>query len=89
MKIKLATDERRFTIPIPNCLLFNPVSAAICAVVIRHSFNEIDTSMPHIHIGYAELAKLFAEISKCRHYLEGEALLTACSAEGEFVEIFL
>ena len=89
MKIRFATDERRFTIPIPNCLLFNPVSAAICAAVFRRSPEEIDDSLAHVNIEYADLAKLFAEIRKCRHYLEGEALITACSAEGEFMEIFL
>ena len=89
MKIRFATNERRFTIPIPNCLLFSPAAAAICSAVIRHLPKEIDASLSHMHIEYADMANFFSEIRKCRHYLEGEALLTACPAEGEFMEIFL
>ena len=87
MRIKLATEERRFTIPLPNWLFLNPVSAAICTAAIRYCPEEIDASLPIIE--YAHLAKLFAEIKKCREYLGGEPLMTAYSADGEFLEIHI
>jgi len=89
MKIKIDSDSGRFTIPIPNCLLLNPVTAAICKSFINGHLSKGGVEVSTEHLTYFEIMRLFREIKKCRRYLKGEPLIYACSSNGDVVEIFL
>jgi len=87
MKIKVASDGRRFTIPIPNCIMFNPVSAAILKSSVNKYLSNMEMSVEHLT--YSEIRRLFKVIKKCRRYLNGEPLVYARSCDGDLVEIYI
>ena len=90
MRIKIASEEHRFTIPIPNCIAFSSASAAITAWAMRkYAAQENNDSPPADNLGYHELRRLFKEIRKCRRYLKGEPLLYAHSKDDGVVVIYL
>ena len=89
MKIKVASDGRRFTIPIPNCIMFNPVSAAILKSTVNRYLAKDSEEASMGHLTYQEIRKLFKVIKKCRRYLKGEPLVYALSGDGDLVEIYI
>ena len=90
MKIKVRTNEHRFTIPLPSWLLFNWVTAAIGALAINQCIPENILQVTTFdQLSYNELKRLFKEIRKCSRYLQGEPLLSVHSGDGDIVEIFL
>ena len=96
MKIRVINEEYRFTIPLPNWLLLNPVTAALC-VATGASFTFINRHIPEDviqismanRLSYGGLIRLFREIKKCRRYLHGEPLVSVHSGDGDVVEIYL
>jgi len=86
MRVKIASEGRRFTIPLPNCVILGSASAAIIAWVMNNKMN----NMPEdTNISYRDIRKLFKEIRRCRRYLKGEPLVYARSSDGDGVEIYL
>ena len=88
MKIRVVNAEHRFTIPLPNWLLFNSVTAAMCTSVSNRYLPEEQITMFE-GLSSADLKRLFAEIRKCRRYLNGEPLVYVRSSNGDVVEIYL
>jgi len=90
MRIKINSGGRKFNLRIPTRLFFNPISAAICkgAVTIgRTSFDNNNINLSSL--SYRDIRKLFKIIRMSRILLDGEPLISACSANGEIVEIWL
>ncbi|MCL2361107.1 MAG: hypothetical protein FWC73_04735 [Defluviitaleaceae bacterium] len=90
MKIRVRSEEHRFTLPIPNCLLMNPATAALCIWAMKKycKENSDEMFMPQ-DISYQDLKRLFKVIRKCRRYMRGEPLVYASSKEEGTVEIYL
>ena len=89
MRIKVISDEHRFTIPIPNWMLFNAASAAVCTHLINRHLPENTLQFSASGVSYSDLRRFFKEVKKCRRYLQGEPLVYVNSSDGEHVEIYL
>jgi len=97
MRIKVRSKDSSFRFWLPNRLLLNPLSAAICTKVLKSKNNEkwkannavIDTRENHNAITYSAMLKLFKAIRKSRRVLKGQPLVSAKSSNGEVVEIWL
>jgi len=89
MRIKVASDGRRFTIPIPNCIMFNPISAAILKSYVNRYLAKGNMEVSTAHLSYQEIRKLFKVIKKCRRYLKGDPMIYARSGNGDLVEIYI
>jgi len=90
MRIRVASDESNFNIPLPNWLLLNSLSAAIGKSIInRHLSKNASPEAAHIPLSYLQLRRMFLEIRRCSRYLKGEPLVYAETSDGSIVEIYL
>ena len=77
MKIRIFSEKHRVTVPLPNMLILNPLSA-----VIFLSISKID-------VPYANVQRLFKELRKSRRCLNGKPLVYVRTANDGVVEIKL
>lgn len=85
MRLKIRTDAHRINIALPNCLLLNTISAAVCS----YAWNKHVFTKPEFGGLHMNFKQLFKEVRRCRRYLEGKPLLYVCSSSGDTVEIWL
>lgn len=82
MKIKVVSDDFRLSIPLPNGLIFNRLTAAICTATVKKYTEGIE--IPH-----AVFQHLFREIPHYKQILFDEPLIYVKSNDGVIVEIML
>jgi len=87
MRIKIVSDQHRINIPLPNALMFNPVTAMIGTGVANKALSGVQESAARL--SSADMRKLFRMIKKCRHLLNGEPLLYLKSSDGTVIEILV
>jgi len=87
MRIRLSTTQHRFTIPLPNMLIFSSLFATILTSVINQHLSS--NSQQPVQLTGAEMRHLFRAIRQCRHQLKGTPLLYAYSSDGSSVEIYV
>lgn len=81
MKIKIHTDEHKFTIPIPNALFMNNLVINIASKAISES-SGMNFSKEHLKL-------LFKEIKRAKKLLNGVPLIHVKTNNGEEVNITL
>lgn len=81
MKIRIASDEHRFNITLPNGLLLNSVTAGMAAAAVNKYAKGI--------LSYEALRALFLEVRKSGHHFKGMPLVYVHSHDGDEVEIVL
>jgi len=81
MRIKICTDGHNFSLWLPTRLFINPLSAIICVKIAR--------KIAHVDLPCDDLRKLFVIVRKSRDLLNGEPMVSLCSAEGEYVDIWI
>ena len=86
MKIRVVGDDSRFTLPIPNWLMLNSLSAAMCMPLIKRHVNMNEAA--DFQLSYFEIRRLFLTLRRCRRYLKGEPLVYVRSSDGSTVEIY-
>jgi len=89
MKIRVRSEEHRFTLPLPNCLFMNSATAAICAWAMKKYAREIGSEMHMPELSYHDMKQLFKAIRKCRRYMNGEPLVYAHSKDEGTLEVYL
>lgn len=81
MKIKVISDGRRFTIPLPNGIVINGFTAKIASHFIN-KHTEFDISKEQLDI-------LCCKLKEAKKVLDKRPLLYVNSKDGEMVEITL
>lgn len=90
MRIIVNNGEKlNLSLPIPNCLMFNSLSAWI----ISHHLDNMDdeTEENDINLSPEQLKKLFAVLKKSSKQMraDGLSLVEATTSEGEYLRIEL
>jgi len=81
MKIKIISDEHKFTIPFPNGLILNGFVMGKLADKIKEK-SEFD-----VNISKEQLKILCRELKKTKKLLKGEPLIYVKSGDGDEVKI--
>jgi len=98
MRIRVRSKDSNFRLWLPNRLLLNPVSAAICVRALKGkkyaklkaaSSTLIETRANKGIVTYSATLKLFKAIRKSRHILKGQPLVMVHGSDGDVVEIWL
>jgi hypothetical protein len=98
MRIKIRSDENRFTIWLPNVLLFNPLSALICTRILNRygsghvtKWKSFGKPLYPVKGGvyYHDVYRFFKVLAHSADLLDGEPLVDVVSGDGDNVQITL
>jgi len=90
MQIKIKSKDRNFNLWLPTSLFLNPLGIVICTKVINGNFtNSLFSKATGHKVSYSKMRRLFKVIRKSRRILQGQPIVSAKSAGGEVVEIWI
>jgi len=77
MRIIVKSDDHNFRLWLPTRLFLNPVGAIICTRAAKGQ------------ISFFAMCRLFRAVKRSRHLLKGQPFISATSADGDAVEIWI